>query len=339
VRFRDRLVAAWYAPRVTPLVVPLLPLSWLFGAAVALRRALYRNRWLARERVAAKVVVTGNLTVGGSGKTPLAIALADALAARGRHPGLVSRGYGGTALEPREVRAGDDPGQVGDEPPLLAAAGHPVWIGRDRVAAARALLARHPQCDVVIADDGLQHYRLERDVEIAVVDARRGFGNGRMLPAGPMREPLSRLADVDAVVRLVEAEVAAAGDASGRDTSMVHAPLRLRNLLAPDRDVDPASWPKGGVHAVAGIGHPERFFDLLRRLGIDAVPHPFPDHHAFVPADLAFPGAAAIVMTAKDAVKCARFADPRLHALDIRAAIDPALVNLVLARLDGRQAA
>ena len=338
MRFRDRLVAAWYAPRATPLALLLLPLSWLFAAGVAVRRAMYGHGILSSQRVRAPVVVIGNVTVGGSGKTPFAIALADALAARGWHPGFVSRGYGGSAREPRCVGADDDPTVVGDEPLLLAASGHPVGIGRDRAAAARALLDAHPACDVVIADDGLQHYALARDVEIAVIDARRGFGNGSMLPAGPLREPESRLRTVDAVVRFVDEPRGVPRDASGRETSATYEPLRFRNLVDPSRDVDPASWRQGTVHAVAGIGNPQGFFDLLARLGVDALPHAFPDHHAFVPSDLAFPGATAILMTAKDAVKCSRFADPRLFALDVRAAIDPSLVSLVLARLDGRQA-
>lgn len=337
MRFREQLVAAWYSPRVTALAAVLLPLSWLFRLAVAVRRGLYRARLLPRERVAVPVVVTGNLTVGGAGKTPLAIALAQAVAERGRRPGFVSRGYGGSAREVRNVGPGDDVGIVGDEPLLLAATGFPVWIGADRVAAARALVAAHPECDLVIADDGLQHYRLHRDCEIAVLDAERGFGNGLMLPAGPLREPASRLREVDVVVHLVADARAPQG--SGRVTTMHHAPVGLRNLADPARTAAPDAWPAGSVHAVAGIGNPQRFFELLRRMGIDAIPHPFPDHHRFTRADLAFPGASAILMTAKDAVKCADFADARLFALDIRAIVDPALVAFVLESLDGRQAA
>ena len=336
---RDHLLAAWYAPRLTVAAASLVPLSWLFGAIVRARRALYRRGWLASERVNAPVIVVGNLTIGGSGKTPLAIALAEALARAGRHPGFVSRGHGRRGGDVREARAGDDPADVGDEPLLLAATGFPVVVGADRVAAARALIERHPHVDVVIADDGLQHYRLARDVEIAVVDESRGTGNGRMLPAGPLREPVSRLAEVDAVVRLVDGEAASPPDHGGRDTTMTHRVVAIRSLADPSRAVDPSQWPRGRVHAVAGIGNPARFFATLARIGIEAVPHAFHDHHDYVAADLDFPGAAAIVMTAKDAVKCARFDDPRLHALDIRAEIAPSLVTLVLARLDGRQAA
>ena len=336
--FRDRLAAAWYARRLTPLSAMLLPLSWSFAAIVATRRALYRHGVLRRERIGVPVVIVGNLTVGGSGKTPLAIALAQALAATGRRPGFVSRGHGRRSELVREVRGGDDVGDVGDEPLLLAATGLPVFVGRDRVAAARALLAAHAHCDVVVSDDGLQHYRLARDVEIVAVDESRGFGNGRMLPSGPLREPVSRLREVDAVVRLQEGGEPTS-TADGHETTMTHEPAALRSLSAPGRPVDPSHWSRGRVHAVAGIGNPARFFALLARLGIDAIPHAFADHHAFDAADLAFPDAEAIVMTAKDAVKCARFDDPRLYALDIRAVVSPALVKLVIARLDGRQAA
>jgi tetraacyldisaccharide 4'-kinase len=207
------------------------------------------------------------------------------------------------------------------------------------VAAARSLLATHPACDTIVCDDGLQHYALARDVEIVVVDASRGLGNGLMLPAGPLREPAARLAEVHAVVRLVEEGAHVRDACRARETTMAHVVAGWRNLADPLRTVDPSAWRERRVHAIAGIGHPQRFFDLLARLGIVAVPHAFDDHHAYTRDDLALPGAEVIVMTAKDAVKCATFADARCHALDIRAEIDPALVALVLERLDGRQAA
>jgi tetraacyldisaccharide 4'-kinase len=337
--FRDRLVAAWYAPRVTWLAALLRPLSWLFGAVVAVRRALYQRGVLPGVRVGRPVVVVGNITVGGAGKTPLVIALAEALVARGRTPGIVSRGHGGRGLHGRGVRAGDDPADVGDEPLLLAATGCPVWIGRDRVAAARGLQEANPACDVLLSDDGLQHYRLERDVEIAVIDATRGLGNGLLLPAGPLREPASRLDDVDAVVHLVAERASAVTTRRPGEFVMTHEAVGLRNLVDPSQVAVPRDWPKGTVHSVAGTGNPQRFFDLLARLGIEAIPHAFPDHHTFVREDLEFPGAQAILMTAKDAVKCSRFVDARCFALDIRAVLDAALVDLVLERIDGRQAA
>ena len=230
---------------------------------------------------------------------------------------------------------------MGDEPLLLAASGHPVAVGRDRAAAARALVAAHPSVDVVIADDGLQHYALARDVEIAVVDASRGFGNGWMLPAGPLREPLARLDEVDAIVRLVDAAgaeaVASRGD--GRETVMTHEPVAWRNLADPARRADPATFRPARAWAIAGTGHPERFFALVRALGVEARTRAFPDHHDYVRSDLDLDQAESILMTAKDAVKCAGFADARLWALDIRARIDGALVDRVEAKLDGSQAA
>jgi tetraacyldisaccharide 4'-kinase len=342
-RLEARLVEAWYRAGPDPLASLLRPPSWLFGMVVRVRRGLYASGGFGVERLAVPVVVVGNLAVGGTGKTPLVIALAQALAARGRRPGVISRGYGASARAARIVSAADAADAVGDEPLLVAAAGLPIASGIDRVAAGRLLLERHPEVDVVIADDGLQHYRLHRDVEVAVVDGERGFGNGLLLPAGPLREPRSRLAEVDALVTLVREDGKASpgtpAEVPGRATLMTHEPVRWRRLVAPSAMVDPSAWPRGSVHAVAGIGHPQRFFDLVARMGIVAVPHAFPDHHRFVPADLEFPGASAILMTAKDAVKCAAFADARMVALDIRAVIDPRLVDLVQGRLDGRQAA
>jgi tetraacyldisaccharide 4'-kinase len=335
-RLADRLVATWYAPQVTPLAASLAPLSIVFRLGVALRRAAYRLGFLPTSRMPVPVVVVGNLTVGGSGKTPLTLALAEALRERGRRPGIVSRGFGGSNVAPRAVALGDDPRVVGDEPLLHVAAGFPVWIGRQRADAARALLAAHPAVDVVIADDGLQHYALARTVEIVVVDAVRGHGNGMMLPAGPLREPVSRAVEADAIVRLVASDPAPPG---GRESEMQLEPLPWRNLVRPGLVADPHAWPAGTVHAIAGIGTPQRFFALVQAQGIDAQCHPFPDHHAFAPSDLAFAGAGAILMTEKDAVKCVAFADERCWCLPVHARIDPALVERVIARIHGFEAA
>jgi tetraacyldisaccharide 4'-kinase len=334
-----RLLAAWYAPRVTLLAAALWPLSLAFRAGVAVRRALYRAGALASARMPVPVVVVGNLTVGGSGKTPLARALVDALTARGWRPGIVSRGYGGANAEPRAVARTDDPREVGDEAPLLAEAGCPVWIGRRRADAARALLAANPQCNVIVSDDGLQHYALARTVEIAVVDARRGFGNGLLLPAGPLREPRKRLSEVDAVVRLVAwDEPRTPSTSGGVDSVMAHEPLPWRNLARTDAVADTEAWRAGEVHAVAGIGNPERFFDLVRSLGITPVCHAFPDHHRYEAGDFEFPRATAILMTEKDAVKCIALADDRYWALPVRARIDPALVTLIEGKIRGSEA-
>ena len=336
----DRLVAAWYAPGLTPLTAALLPLSLLAGATVALRRWAYRCGLLPSAWLPVPVVVVGSIVIGGVGKTPLVRALCAALVHHGRRPGVVSRGYGGRNRAPRPVTPGDDPAEVGDEPLLIAADSMPVWIGRDRVAAARALLAAHPTCDVIVCDDGLQHYALRRNFEIAVIDEARGMGNGWMLPAGPLREPCARLARVDARVRLTVGDRSeATRDATGQDTAMRYDALPWRNLVRADAPADPHAWRDGIVHAVAGIGNPQRFFELLRRLGLDPVCHAFPDHHRYLRAELEFPGATAILMTEKDAVKCAAFADGRIWYLPIRARIEPALVARLEGAIHGRQAA
>jgi tetraacyldisaccharide 4'-kinase len=335
----DRVVAAWYAPRLTPLAAALWPASVVFRGVVAVRRALFRAGVLRSQRLPVPVVVVGNITAGGAGKTPLTGALAEGLRQRGLHPGIVSRGHGGSARGPRAVAPGDDAREVGDEPLIHAAAGFPVWVGRDRVAAARGLLAANPACDVLLSDDGLQHYRLARTIEIVVVDAARGFGNGLPLPAGPLRERESRLATVDAVVRLVARDAPRPPAADGRATLMAYEPLPWRNLVDATVVADPDSWRGRAVHAVAGIAHPRRFFDLLRTLGISAIPHPLPDHHVFVAADIAYPDAAAILMTQKDAVKCAGLADGRCWYLPLSAVVDPALLALVENKIRGFQTA
>lgn len=328
------LTRRWYRPRLCALTALLVPASWLYGAIVRARRALYASGWLARHRVARPVVVVGNLTVGGGGKTPAAIALARALAARGATPGLVSRGYGGRSRAPREVRPDDDPALVGDEPLILARSGFPVVVGRDRAAAAGLLIATHPATSVVVCDDGLQHLALARDVEIVVVDDARGFGNGRLLPAGPLREPASRLERADAIARLGDPDAPAqATQGDGRETRIAHRALPWRRVV-DDAEVAgaPGCWRGARVAALAGIAHPQRFFATLRAQGIDATTSAFDDHHAFTPGDLP-PDADVVLMTEKDAVKCRRFGDPRLHYLPIEAAIDPRLVERVLARI------
>ena len=203
----------------------------------------------------------------------------------------------------------------------------PVWIGRDRARAARAALQAHPQCNIVLCDDGLQHYRLQRDVEIAVIDGERRFGNGRMLPAGPLREPESRLQDVDAVV------------VNGGDAAAGQYPMRLsgemfHNLLDPGNNslLRNISMNKRN-HAVAGIGDPQRYFRHLETLGISFTPHPFPDHHPYRATDLSFMACDAILLTEKDAVKCAAFADERYWVLRVDAQIDPALIEHILRKI------
>ncbi len=348
------LTRAWYAARVTPLAQFLRPLSWLFSALAWLRRALYRTGVLRTVRLRVPVVVVGNITVGGTGKTPLVVALVAALRARGKHPGIVSRGYGRTTNDVRAVRSGDDPLLTGDEPLLLAETGTPTWVGSDRVATAQALLGDNAGVDTIVSDDGLQHYRLARNVEIVVVDGARGLGNALLLPAGPLREPPSRLSSVDAIVTLVTT-VHGAGRSPARNATNLHIDVAKRtappvfemfqepqpfvNLVDGDRAFVRAMLEDPATVAIAGIANPDRFFDALRREGFRGRTVAFPDHHRYTRDDVAFPGARVVLMTSKDAVKCRTFADARMWMLPIRARIDDALVDLVMEKIDGSEAA
>lgn len=341
---------------MTPVVALLAPAAALFGALVALRRRLYASGWLASVRLPVPVIVVGNLAVGGTGKTPLTRALAEALRQRGFRPGIVSRGYGRRDRAVREVTAASTWRDVGDEPLLLARSGAPVYVATTRGAAAAALLAAHRDVDVILSDDGLQHYALARDFEIAVVDARRGLGNGRLLPAGPLREPAARLGEVDAIVER-EAELpsvlaaqrdrhgaAAERDWRGAAGGVAHYAMHYehepwRNLTGAKARLDPASLAAGDAVAIAAIADPGAFFARVAQLGFAARAHAFADHHAFRREDVAFPGARAILMTEKDAVKCREFADARMWLLPIRAAVDPALVDAIVEKLRGLEAA
>jgi tetraacyldisaccharide 4'-kinase len=293
--------AVWYGGHW--LAYPLLPLSWVFCLLIALRRLAYRRGWFSARRLPVPVIVVGNLTVGGTGKTPLVLWLADYLRRRGRRPGILLRGYGGNATGwPRLVSAGSDPREVGDEAALLARRGVcPVAAGPDRPAAARLLLDR-AGCDIILSDDGLQHYRLARDLEILVVDASRGFGNGHCLPAGPLREPVSR-------AREIPLRVCSGGPCPGGQV-MEMVPRGLANLRNPALTRSLAAFAGRRVTAVAGIGNPERFFALLRGQGLYLDERPYPDHHGFVAADAGAWPPGPVIMTEKDAVKCLPFARP-----------------------------
>lgn len=324
----ERLQHHWY--RLSPLHLLLYPLSLVFRALAAARRFLYRSGMLASVKLPVPVIIVGNISVGGTGKTPLTLWLAQQLVENGWHPGIVSRGYtkdSGPKPTPHAVSIDDSADEVGDEPLLMAQrALCPVWIGRDRPAAARALLQAHPECDIILSDDGLQHYRLQRDVEIVVVDGARRFGNGLLLPAGPMREPVSRLRKVDAVV-------VNGGEARGGEFAMQLAGTRFYNLLNPELLVSAAEFAGQNLHAIAGIGHPQRFFAHLGHLGLSARHHAFPDHHRYSASDIAFADADAILMTEKDAVKCAAFATERCWVLRVDAQLSPALTQLILKKV------
>lgn len=324
----ERLQHHWY--RLSPLHLLLYPLSLVFRLLAALRRQLYRSGMLASVRLSVPVVIVGNISVGGTGKTPLTLWLAQQLIDNGWHPGIVSRGYtrdGKQVPCPREVAMEDAAEEVGDEPLLMAQrALCPVWIARDRPAAAQALLDAHPECDIILSDDGLQHYRLQRDAEIAVVDGARRFGNGLLLPAGPLREPLSRLKEVDAVV-------VNGGAVSGNEFAMQLNGTLFYNLLNPATVVAPDFFSGKRVHALAGIGHPQRFFRHLDQLGLTVQEHSFPDHHQYSASDLAFDDADAILLTEKDAVKCAAFATESCWVLRVDAQVSPSLTQLILKKV------
>lgn len=327
------LTAAWRSRGL--LAWLLLPVGWLFFAAAAIRRGLYRGGWLRGERLPVPVVVIGNITAGGSGKTPLGIWLANALQRAGRHPGVISRGYGRDGSAVRKVGAGDTPNEVGDEPLLICRRTQcPVFVGADRVAAARALLAAHPEVDVILADDGLQHYRLARDVEVAVLDAR-GAMNGWPLPAGPLREPLGRLRDVDAVVMNGGALIPLAPLAGVPLFGMELAGERFQRIGDSPQTCVAADLRGKRLHAVAGIGDPPRFFAHLAALGLTCEAHGFADHHRYAATDLAFAGD-AIVTTEKDAVKFPAGLPLPVWVLPVEARIAPDLARFVLEKLDGR---
>lgn len=307
----DQLVRRWYDGSSRPWL--LRPLTWLYRSVVAVRAWLYRRGWLASERLPVPVLVVGNITLGGTGKTPLVIALVEHLRRQGWHPGVVSRGYGGSQETPALLPDEPDPTRFGDEPCLVRLrTGVPVAVGRDRPAAARKLL--EAGCNVIIADDGLQHYRLQRDVEICVIDGERRLGNGLMLPCGPLREPPSRL-------RRVDFRVCNGGEANAGEVPMRLTGDRARHLRDSEREQSLHAFADRPVHAIAGIGHPARFFDSLRGQGLQVIEHPFPDHHAFVPDDLDFGDDLPVLMTEKDAVKCAGFAHDRCWSVPTSAVL------------------
>jgi len=319
---RDAL-AIWYDGKPPSAALKLW--SFLYGAAVTLRRALYAAHALRTQRLPVPVAIVGNLTAGGTGKTPLVIALVRALQARGFKPGVISRGYGGSARGALRVDAGSDTAVVGDEARLIFDATEvPLWVGADRVAAGRALLAAS-DVDVLIADDGLQHYRLARDVEICVIDGLRRFGNSRLLPAGPLREPLERLARIP--FRVCNGGIPQAGET----LMTLHGDLAIALVDGTQRAL--GEWRGTRVHGVAGIGNPARFFAQLAAAGMDVIEHPFADHHRFVAADLEFGDDLPVLMTAKDAVKCRTFARVQHWCVPVRAEMAEAFFDAVAARL------
>jgi len=331
-----RLQRLWYGPEWRS--VPLWPLAMVFRVVLAVRSAMFRLGVFRTAHPGVPVVVVGNVTVGGTGKTPVAAWVAQQLKRRGHRAGVVLRGYGARHRgAPRVVQLSDNAADVGDEALVHVRHGaHVVVIGADRLAAAR--LAREQGADVIVSDDGLQHLRLERDVELVVVDAARGLGNGWLLPAGPLREPASRVESVHALIRTQR-------NSSDEVPLAVQGPLRVTarlvlgdavNLSTGERRVLSAFATQRDVHAVAGIGHPEAFFAGLAGAGLVATLHALPDHAGLEHGHLPFPAGATVLMTEKDAVKCAHFAEPGWWWVELRVEVDrndtALLVGCVLER-------
>ena len=317
------LQSIWYGGRSPPWTLRALAVA--YGAVVRMRRWFYAAHWLPRVRLPVPVVVVGNLTAGGTGKTPLTIAIVTALRARGFKPGVVSRGHGGSASAAMRVDSTTDPAVAGDEACMIARSnGTPLAVGRDRSAAARLLLDEE-KIDVLVADDGLQHYRLCANVEICVIDGARRFGNRRLLPAGPLRESVDHYRSFD--FRVCNGDGAASDEISMRLTGEEAVALsgaRRRPL---------AEFAGRRVHAIAAIGNPARFFEQLRVAGVDVVEHAFGDHHAFVRNDIDFADDLPVLMTEKDAVKCTGFATDRHWFVPVRAVLPESFFDALAQRL------
>lgn len=304
----------WYRDHST-LTLALLPFSWLFYTLVTLRRFLYQKKLKKTYYFSAPVIVVGNITVGGTGKTPLVVWLAHYLKKQGYRPGIVSRGVGGKRrYKPRWVNENADPRNLGDEAVLLARRTNcPMVVGIDRVAAVKELLEK-TNCNVVISDDGLQHYRLGRHVEIAVIDGARRFGNGSMLPAGPLREPQARLQQTDFIVTQ--------GQAEQNEFAMHLQGSYLVSVADENKKVFLDNFRDKKVHAVAAIGNPERFFATLREKNLSIIEHRFSDHYHYQARHISFEDELPVIMTEKDAVKCKSIADERHWFLPVEAKID-----------------
>lgn len=310
------LVSAWY--RGAPWLWLLRPLEVLFRAVSAARRTLYSLQLLPSYRAAVPVAVVGNITVGGTGKTPIVIALVQALQARGLRVGVVSRGYGAeTGGETVLVDAETSSERCGDEPLLIwRRTGCAVAVNPKRGAAVRDLLAI-AAVDIILSDDGLQHYALARDYEIAVIDARRQLGNGWCLPAGPLREPPSRLQRVDYVLYR---------GSDNPETGVQYSLGEWVNLRSGERKPLHAFGLGGECYAVAGIGQPQQFFSALQQLGVAFERCVFPDHHHYTAADLAPLADRPVLMTEKDAVKCVHLAGENAWYVELDAQVPTALV-------------
>lgn len=327
--FEQRITAIWYQPTRHWLVWLLLPFAWLYFLVISLRRLAYRLGLKKTYQAPVPVIVVGNITVGGTGKTPMVIWLVEFLRQQGFNPGVISRGYGAVLTSPVLVSSQSTAKQVGDEPLLIHLKTRaPVAVFSRRAESARYLLQQHPECDVIISDDGLQHYALARQVEIALLDGARRCGNRQLLPAGPLREPCQRLNAVDFVVTT--------GDDNQSTLSMQLKPERLYALQNPEETLELSTLQNRAVHAVAGIANPGRFFATLRTMGLSIIEHPFSDHYDFIEQSLNFGDDASVVMTEKDAVKCHSFARPNWFALSVCAQLPTSFSEQLMEKLSKR---
>ena len=305
----------------------LWPFSLLYRTFIFLRRKLYQFHIKKINRFPVPVLIIGNITLGGSGKTPLVIAIVQFLKKKGWRPGIISRGYGGkTDHYPRQVHINSNPREVGDEPLLMVQhTGCTILVDPNRSRGVKTLLGK-TNCNIVVSDDGLQHLALGRDIEIAVIDGQRRFGNGFCLPAGPLREPISRLKRVDFVVTKGKA-------ANPNEFEMQLIPDHFYQLIQPENKKGVDYFYGKKLHAVAGIGNPDQFFSNLRSLDLTFTEHPFPDHHLFKPRDFNYGKDTIILMTEKDAVKCKGLVDARLWCLKVKAKLDDNFLNALLTRI------
>lgn len=315
VWYKDHFVGTW-----------LMPFSFIFTDVVKFRRWMYKKGYKTVEKLPVPVIIVGNITLGGTGKTPLVIYLAQQLKEQGYKPGVISRGYGGQSEAwPLKVTADSDALQVGDEPLLIAQqVGCPVAVGPVRADAARLLL-ENEACDVIISDDGLQHYALYRDIEIVVIDGIRRFGNNFCLPSGPLREPQERIQEVDFVI------------CNGGEAEENEIPMQLEGAYAINMQTQERKalieFKDLSCHAMAGIGNPQRFFNLLKQYRLDCETHSFPDHYAYTAKDIRYKDAEAILMTEKDAVKCRVFASEQHWFVPVQATVASGFIEQLIALL------
>lgn len=328
IMLTELIQAAWRRKNALYYLV-LVPLSWLFAVIIYIRKSAYQLGVLKSYSMPVPVIVVGNITVGGNGKTPVVMWLVEQLRIHGYTPAVISRGYGGSAKLPTRVDAHSNAGVVGDEPVLIASrCACPVWVGANRADVATELLKAHPDCNIIISDDGLQHYSLRRDIEIAVTQPGQ-HNKPRLLPAGPLREPLIRLNTVDAVV------------SNGKKTIPTAFEMQLvgeqfYNLLDNNIKASTADFEHQNIQAIAGIGKPARFFEHLNKLGLTFASASFDDHHVYTAQDLAHIKCDVLIMTEKDAVKCKAFAQAHHWVLPVQASIDAGLMPLILNKLAKR---